>query len=116
MFDMMSGGGPGMDYEAMARMAQQQPQMMPPQQQMAPGGGPGADQEVMAQMANQQQRQKQMALIQALRRQGAQTNPNRSGGGQMAGRFYVPKKQNPVTDLLGAGTSIMGSFGMGGAK
>ena len=43
MFDMMNGGGPGMDYETMARMAQQQqPMVMPPQQQMMPGGGPGA--------------------------------------------------------------------------
>jgi|SRR6478736_4802898 hypothetical protein len=111
MFDMMNGGGPGMDYETMARMAQQQqPMVMPPQQQMMPGGGPGADQEAMAQMANQQQRQKQMALIQALRTQGARANPNQGRGGQMVGKFYAPRKTNQVTDLLGAGASIGGSF------
>lgn len=77
---------------------------------MPMGGGPGADDEAMAQMANSQGQQK--ALIDALRRYGGSAG-GQKGDGQMVGKFYVPKPQNQVTDLLGAGASIAGGFGGG---
>jgi hypothetical protein len=86
---------------------------------MPMGGGPGADDEAMAQMANMQQMtqlqdmQKQQALIQALRKYGG-SEGGQKGDGSMVGKFYVPKPQNQVTDLLGAGASIAGGFGGGG--
>jgi hypothetical protein len=85
---------------------------------MMMGGGPGSDDEAMAQMANMQQmsqlqdQQKQQALIQALRRYGG-SEGGQAGDGRMVGKFYVPKPQNQVTDMLGAAQGIAGAFGGG---
>lgn len=50
------------------------------------------------------------ALMEALRKYGGRTG-GPQGNGQMVGKFYVPQPVNPVTTALGAGSSIMGSFG-----
>jgi hypothetical protein len=66
------------------------------------------------QLGDAMDQQKQMALIQALRKYGGSAG-GQQGDGRMVGKFYVPTPQNKVTDALGAAQGIAGAFGGGGA-